>query len=104
MKSYRIIRVLADKLPIDLIQISRDSDFRYCLLQFQKSLLSGYQMVFRSSQGLVLCLDVAHESKSLFSGVWQHKRGLIVPNRSLFSEVGEVLLEVSCPKEENSRL
>ena len=104
MKSYRIIRVLADKLPTGLIQISRNSGLRRCLLQFQKSFLSGCQMMFRSSQGLVLCLNMSRESESVFSGVRQHKGGLIVPNRNPFSEVGEVLLEVSCPKEENSRL
>lgn len=42
-------------------------------------------------RGLVLCLNMSRESESVFSGVWQHKGGLIVPNRNLFSEVGEVL-------------
>ena len=52
-----------------------------------KSLLSGHQMICRSSQGLELSLSVPHESKSLFLGVLRHKGWSAVPDRGLSTEV-----------------
>ena len=60
-------------------------------------------MVCRSSQGLVLSLDVLHESKSLFSGVWQHK-GRLAAAGAFPGRLKRVLLEVSFPIDEISRL
>lgn len=44
---------------------------------------------------MVLSLCVSYESKSLLPGVSWHKGWLAVPDRDLFSEVKENLLEVS---------
>lgn len=52
-------------------------------LNSSKSLLLGHQMVCRSSQDLVLSLDVSHEGNSLFPGVWQHKCWSAVPDKGL---------------------
>lgn len=40
-----------------------------------KSGFSGHQMVCRSSQAVVLSLEGSHGSRSLFSGVCQHRIG-----------------------------
>ena len=58
---------------------------------FGKSLLLGYQMVDRSSQGLMLSLDVSCELSSLFLGVWQCKGWLAVADKVPSSEVKESL-------------
>lgn len=54
----------------------------------------------RSSQGLVLSLDVSHEPR-VFPGVWRHKGWFAVPNKSLSSEV-ERILEVPLPTKKSS--
>lgn len=60
-------------------------------------------MVCRSSQVLALSLDASHESKSLFSGVWQHNRRLAAVGAFPW-RLKRVLLEVSFPTDEISRL
>lgn len=49
----------------------------------------------RSSQGFVLSLDMTHEPKNLFLGVWQHKVWLTVLGKVSFNEVERVFLEKS---------
>ena len=49
-------------------------------------------------------LDVSHESKSLFSEVWRHKGRLAVPDGAFPVRLKRVLLEVSFPVHEISRL
>ena len=69
-----------------------------------KCLLSSSQMMGRSSQCLVLSLGVSHESKSLFLGVWWHKGWVAVSDKVLFNKGKTVLLKVSFPGDEISRL
>ena len=75
----------------DPIILEKPSPSAVVCFNFWKSLFSGQQLVYRLSQGLVLSLDVTHESKSLLLGVWQHKNWLTVPDRGLFNGVEESL-------------
>lgn len=61
-------------------------------------------MVCRSSEDLVLSLDVSCKFRSLFPGVWQPKGWLPVPGRGPSSKVQKSLLEMSFPVENISRL
>ena len=61
-------------------------------------------MMYRSSQCLVLSLGVSHESKSLFLGVWWHKGWVVVYDKVIFNKGKTVLLKVSFPVDEISRL
>ena len=45
--------------------------------------------MYGSSQGFMLSLDVSHESRSLFPGVWWHKGGLAVLDKGFSSEIEE---------------
>lgn len=54
--------------------------------------------------GLVLSLDVTHEAKYLFLGVWLHKGWLTVPDGVFPKEWKRVFLEVSFPIDEVPRL
>ena len=53
----------------------------------------GHQMLYRSSEILVLSLHVLRESKNLFPGVWQHKGWLAAPFKDLSSKVEGSLSE-----------
>lgn len=58
----------------------------------------------RCSQGWVLSLDVSHEYRSLFPGVWQHKGSLAVPVGAFPGRLKRVFLEVPFLPGEISRL
>lgn len=65
-----------------LVQSSWESS----LLQPPSASVLCYQLVCRSSQALVLPLDVACEFKGLCLQLWQHRHWLAVPTRSFCSE------------------
>lgn len=56
----------------------------------EKSLLSGHQIVCRSSQGLVLSSGVWSEFKSICFGICCYKGWLAVSDRNLSSEIEEI--------------
>ena len=62
---------------------------------FRKSLLSGQQMICRSSQDLVFSLCVSQEYKSPFPRVWPHKSLLAYLIGASPARLKKVLLEVS---------